>query len=388
MQSHTDILKALVAFDTVSRNSNLPLIAWIEDYLASFGIESRRVYDETGQKANLWATIGPDGPDGVILSGHTDVVPVDGQDWATDPFDLTEVDGSLYGRGACDMKGFVACVLASVPAMVRANLRRPIHLAFSYDEEVGCIGVRTLLADLRDKGQQATACIVGEPTEMQVVIGHKSKKSMLCEVTGKTAHSSLAPQGVNAADYAAMLVVKIREMADRLATNGKRDSLYDVPFTTGHTGIFASGTALNIVPESARVEFEFRAIAEDDAAALVDEVIAYARDTLEPRMKAVAPETGFAFTEKSYITGLETEPDAPVVAYGKRLAKRNDHAKVAYGTEGGLFTAYLGVPTIVCGPGSIEQAHKANEFVPIGELDRCMAFLADLTADMSGELAA
>lgn len=378
-----EILKALVGFDTTSRNSNLPLIEWVEAYLAGQGVAFERVYDETGQKANLWATIGPADASGYILSGHTDTVPVDGQDWTTDPFTLTERQGRLYGRGSCDMKGFLACVLAAVPAMVAAPLRQPLHIAFSYDEEVGCVGVRTLLAELHDRGQRAEACIVGEPTGMQVVVGHKSKLSMIAEVRGHSVHSSLAPLGVNAVDAAARIALKVREIADRLAAEGPRDGLYDVGFTTGHTGILSGGTVVNIVPDACRVEFEFRTVAEDDPRALVAEVVAFAEAGIEPAMQAVSPDTGIAFAERSFIPGLETDADAPVVTLAKRLAGRNDHAKVAYGTEGGLFDEVLGVPTVVCGPGSIDQAHKPDEFVQISDLEACSAFLDRLIAHAS-----
>lgn len=379
-----EILATLVGFDTTSRNSNLPIIDWIEAYLADHGVSAKRVFDETGTKANLWATIGPDDAPGYILSGHTDVVPVDGQDWSSDPFELTERDGRLYGRGSCDMKGFLACVLAAVPKMTAARLAAPIHIAFSYDEEVGCVGVRTLLAELRDRGQTAEACFVGEPTDMQVVIGHKSKLSMVVEIKGHSVHSSLAPQGVNAVDAGARIALKVREVADRLATGGARDDLFDVPFTTGHTGILSGGTVVNIVPDSCRMEFEFRTIADDDPYALVREVEDYAAAEIVPGMKAVAPAAGITFEERSMIPGLETDADAPAVTLAKKLAGRNDHAKVAYGTEAGLFVDYLGVPSVVCGPGSIEQAHKPDEFIEIAQLDACMAFLDGLIAHAAG----
>ncbi|MEM9207557.1 MAG: acetylornithine deacetylase [Pseudomonadota bacterium] len=378
-----EILDKLVSFDTVSRNSNLPLLDWVEAYLSTHGIEPRRVFDETGQKANLWATIGPSENLGYILSGHTDVVPVDGQDWSSDPFQIKERNGHLYGRGTADMKGFVACVLAAVPAMARAELSQPIHLAFSYDEEVGCVGVRTLLDDLKSNGQSAAGAIIGEPTGMEVVVGHKGKRGMICEVTGKSAHSSLAPQGVNAVDYASRVIIKIRDMADELAAKGERDPLFDIPHSTGHTGTIQGGAALNIVPEYCRFEFEFRTIASDDYGQLISEVEAYARDELEPKMKAVSPETGFKFTEKAEAPGLETDPDADVVTLAKNLAGKNSHAKVAYGTEAGLFTNYLDIPCVVCGPGHIAQAHKPDEFIAIDQLAACDQFLGRLVQHSS-----
>jgi acetylornithine deacetylase len=381
LQQTTEILDALVGFDTTSRNSNLEVVAWIEDYLDRLGVVHERIPDQSGTKANLWATVGPAGTPGYILSGHTDVVPVDGQDWSNDPFRLTERGGRLYGRGSTDMKGFLACCLAAVPAM--RNLARPIHLAFSHDEEVGCIGVRNLIARFDGMAVKPAACFVGEPTSMNVVIGHKGKRSFRVSVRGKTCHSSLAPEGVNAVEYAARLIVMIRDMAERLARTGARDPLYDVPFTTTHTGVVQGGTALNIVPDACRFDFEFRAIAADDVDALAAEVMAYARDKLEPQMQAVAPEAGISFEAISGFPGLDTPPAVELVGLAKSLAGRSQHGKVAYGTEGGLFAA-AGIPTVVIGPGSIEQAHKADEFIAASELAACGAFLDRLISHCRG----
>jgi acetylornithine deacetylase len=378
-QRSIEILEALVGFDTTSHKTNLPLIGWIESYLDRCGVAHERIPDRTAAKANLWATIGPSGTPGYILSGHTDVVPVDGQSWSNDPFRLTERDGRLIGRGATDMKGFLACCLAAVPAMTARPLAQPIHLAISYDEEVGCVGVRDLIARLKTAPVKPAGCFVGEPTQMGVVVGHKGKRSIIVTVHGQTCHSSLAPQGVNAVEYAARLIVKIRDIAERLARDGRRDPLYDVPYTTGHTGVVHGGTALNIVPDHCVFEFEFRSIAADDIDALVDEVVAYARETLEPAMRAVAPQAGITFAEKSGFPGLETPASAPVVRLAKQLAGTDGHAKVAYGTEAGLFAA-AGIPSVVIGPGSIEQAHKADEFVAISELAKCGGFLDKLIA--------
>ncbi len=372
-----DILAHLVSFDTTSRNSNLPLIDWVETYLADHGVSSERIYDETGRKANLYATIGPGDVPGYVLSGHTDVVPVDGQDWQTDPFRLEEKDGRLFGRGTCDMKGFLACCLAKVPDFVAAQLAKPIHLAFSYDEEVGCIGVQSLLRDLREQPVRPEACFVGEPTNMQVVIAHKSKRSLRARFTGKACHSSLAPEGVNAVDYAARFVVKLQEMAKRLE-HGPLDNLYDVPFSTAHTGTIEGGTILNIVPEHCELSFEFRVLPDENADALVDEIKDFAKSTLEPEMKARSEQSQIRFEWISQFSGLNTAQDAAVTRLAKRLAGRNDHAKVAYGTEAGLFVDIAGIPTVVVGPGSIEQAHKPNEFIAAAELEKCSAFLDQL----------
>ena len=369
-----EILEALVGFDTVSRNSNLDLIAWIEGYLDKLGVKHQRVYDETGKKSNLWATLGPVGVPGFVLSGHTDVVPVDDQNWTDSPFKLTERDGKLYGRGSTDMKGYVACCLAAVPDMLKANLKKPLHLAFSYDEEVGCWGVRRMIPKIVEGAGKPIACFVGEPTEMGVVIGHKGKRSFKVTVHGRTCHSSLAPMGVNAVEYAARVIAKIRDISDRMAKSGARDELYDVPFTTGHTGYLHGGTALNIVPDIATFEFEFRVLAVDKSSVLAQEVIDYAKNVLEPDMKAVAPEAGFDFEDRSEFAGLDTAPDAEVTLLAKHLSGRNGHSKVAYGTEGGLF-ALAGIPTVVIGPGSIDQAHKADEFIAVSELEKCGKFL-------------
>jgi len=374
-----DILASLVGFDTTSRNSNLALIAWVENYLDRFGISYERVVDPTGAKANLWATAGPPDVAGYILSGHTDVVPVDGQTWSSDPFRVAERDGRLFGRGTADMKGFLACCLAMVPGLAEQRLAHPIHFAFSYDEEVGCVGVRGLIERLDGRTVKPLMCIVGEPTEMQVVIGHKGKRSFQATVRGRTCHSSLAPHGVNAVEYAARLIVKIREMADRLAIRGARDSLYEIPYTTAHTGVAQGGTALNIVPDACAFEFEFRVIADDKVDALEAEVKTYARNVLEPEMKAIAPEAGITFAVKSGFPGLNTASDGEAAVLAKQLAERNDHGKVAFGSEAGLFDA-AGIPTVIIGPGSIKQAHTADEFIAVAELEKCNRFLDRLIA--------
>jgi acetylornithine deacetylase len=371
----TEVLSALVAFDTTSRNSNLALIAWVEAYLAGLGVTSERIYDATGEKANLLASIGPPDVPGFILSGHTDVVPVDGQVWSSDPFRLRRENGRFYARGACDMKGFLAVCLAMVARMREQPLARPIHLAFSYDEEVGCIGARGIVEQLAKKSVQPQACFVGEPTLMEVIIGHKGKRSLRVEVRGRTCHSSLAPQGVNAVEWAARLVSQIQGMARRLAAEGLRDPLYDVPYSTVHVGVLRGGTALNIVPDHAEILLEVRAIGGDDPDALVNEIVTYARHTLEPDMKAIDPDAGFAFEVFAGFPGLDMAPDHALVALAKSLAGRSDHAKVAFGTEAGLFQHIAGVPTVVIGPGSIDQAHKADEWIAIAQLEQCARFV-------------
>lgn len=375
-----EILSRLIQFDTESAKSNLPLLDWIEETLAPHGAQFRRVPDETGQKANLIATIGPPGAAGYILSGHTDVVPVEGQAWTKDPFGGEISDGRVWGRGASDMKGFIACCLAAAPQMAAAELRAPIHMVFSHDEEVGCVGVRSALREIADWPVKPRGCIVGEPTQMAVVIGHKAKQAVRARFRGRAAHSSLAPEAVNAAEYASRLAVFISDLGRRLASGGARDALYDVAHTTAHVGVLRSGIALNIVPDEAVLDFEIRAIGADDRAALVGEVIDFAETTLAPAMRARAPEAGVAFETLADTAGLDTEPEAEITRLAKHLAGRNDHEKVAFGTEAGLFAAIAGAPSVVIGPGDIGRAHRADEYVAIAELEACDAFLARFIA--------
>lgn len=374
------ILAALVGFDTTSRNSNLALVEWLEAYLGRFGVSSQRIYDATGQKANLLATIGPAAVPGYVLSGHTDVVPVDGQDWHSAPFTLTERDGRLYGRGSCDMKGFLAACLAQVPAMVAVPLARPIYLAFSYDEEVGCIGVRTMIAELAARDAKPIACFVGEPTSMNVVVGHKGKRSQRVVVTGRACHSSLAPKGVNAVHAASRIVAKIADLADKLAARGPRDSMFDVAHSTAHVGALKGGTALNIVSDHAEFIYEIRVVGADDVDALVSQIETYARETLLPDMRAVAPEADIVFEDLSEFPGLDIAPDHEAVTLAKKLAGKNGHSKVAYGTEAGLFMVRGGIPSVIIGPGDIEQAHKPDEYLAVSELAAACAFVGKLVA--------
>src|SRR5579883_2666658 len=283
------VLADLVAFDTVSDRSNLSLITYIEKYLASFGITGRRLADETRQKASLWVTIGPQDRPGLILSGHTDVVPVDRQPWTSAPFKMIERNGRLYGRGTADMKGFVAVCLAMVPEIGRARLKMPIHLAISYDEEVGCIGVRPLLRELAQAPVKPLGCFVGEPTQMQVIVGHKGKHGVRATFRGKSCHSSLAPNGVNAVEYAAALIGEIRRRATQLAQAGQREHMYDIPHTTLLTSIVQGGTALNIVPDECVVEFEARGLGANESKEVTDAIVAWAKSEIEPAMRKAEP---------------------------------------------------------------------------------------------------
>ena len=372
-----DLIKKLVAFDTTSRNSNLALIQFVQGYLKDLGIEARLVFDETGKKANLLATIGPADRSGLLISGHTDVVPVDGQQWTSDPFAVSEKDGRLYGRGTCDMKSFVATALALAPEFQRAKLTAPVHFSFSYDEEVGCVGVRRLIAELERLKLRPTACVVGEPTSMKVVRAHKGKISYRCRVHGFECHSSLAPHGVNAVEFAAEVVTHIRRLEKRFAAEGPFDSAFDVPHTTAHTGVIHGGTALNIVPKECWFDFEFRYLPGQDPYALVSEVKRFA-EGLVPEMQRIHAAAGFSWDEISGFPGLSVEEDTEIAQVAKSATGDNAAAgKVAFGTEAGLFNA-AGIPTIVCGPGNIEQAHKPDEFVTLEQVALCEMFLRRL----------
>ena len=376
-----EMTKRLVAFDTTSRNSNLALIDFVRDYLDGYGVASELVFDAGGQKANLYATIGRDDQSGIMLSGHTDVVPVDDQDWHSDPFKIVEKDGRLYGRGSADMKGFVATLLSLVPALTGRKLREPIHLSFSYDEEVGCIGIRTLIEVLKDRPYKPRFCIVGEPTEMQVGVGHKGKHVYRCHVHGHEAHSSLIHLGVNAIEAAAEIVAKLKELARRKRDHGPFDPDYGPPYSSIHTGLIHGGTALNIVPRDCEFDFEIRPLPGDDVAGFIEEVRAYAA-TLLPEMRAVQANTNIVIDEISAAPSLDTPKDHEATQLAATLSGANGTIKVAFGTEGGLFAA-AGIPTVICGPGSIDQAHKPDEFVALDQIARCEAFLQRLIDRMS-----
>ena len=373
-----DMLTRLIGFDTVSHKSNRALIDYVVGYLRDHGVDSQLIPDPTGTKANLYAAIGPADRPGIMLSGHTDVVPVDGQDWQSDPFAAAIRDGRLYGRGSADMKGFIAVALAFVPEMRRRDLQIPIHFALSYDEEIGCIGARDMIRMIGALPVRPALCVVGEPTDMGVVTGHKGKISYRVTARGKTAHSSLAPDGVNAVEYAANLVAFIQGLARRSQESGTRDEAYDIQHTTLHTGVFVGGEALNIVPHSCYFDFEIRHLAEDDPYALLKEIRHYADEALEPAMRAVDPQAGFDWQEVTAVPGLDLAPDDDAVTLVKKLARQNDHAKVAFGTEAGLFQRDGGIATVICGPGSITQAHKPDEFIALEQLARAEHFMARL----------
>jgi acetylornithine deacetylase len=361
----------------VSRDSNLALIHFVRDYLAPYGAEIRLTHDDPKRKANLFATLGPRGDAGLVLSGHTDVVPTEGQAWDTDPFNMVEKDGRLYGRGAADMKGFVACVLALVPEFMERSLRTPLHLAFSYDEEVGCIGVGRLIADLARAGIRPRSCIVGEPTMMKPVIAHKGKKGYRCTVRGLAGHSAYAPHGVNAVEYAAEAIAFLKAMARWHRDCGPYDRSFDVAYTTVHTGVIRGGTALNVIPHECAFDFEFRHLPGDDPERLLREFTEHVKNKLEPEMRTVHPAAGFSIEPMSEIPMLNTGPENEVVALAQELSGSHDIGKVSFGTEASQFHR-AGIPTVVCGPGSIAQAHKPNEYITLDQVARCDAFLRRL----------
>jgi acetylornithine deacetylase len=373
-----DLIRQLIGFPTTSRDSNLELIHFVRDHLKRNGVDDVRLtFDDDRRKANLFATLGPRAPGGrggLVLSGHTDVVPVEGQPWDTDPFTMVERDGRLYGRGASDMKGFVGVVLSKLPAFMQRELKTPVHVAFSYDEEIGCIGVRRLIADLADAGVKPAACMVGEPTLMRPIVAHKGKHSWRCKVRGHASHSAYAPQGVNAVEAACEIVAFMKAMQRRFRDEGPYLPEFDVPHTTVHTGVIRGGTQLNIVPHECTFDFEFRFLPGADPDALFDAVKGYAEGTLLPEMHRVQPGTGFTWELLSSMPGLNVDANDEIVKLARALSGLSDTGAVSYGTEAGLFEQ-AGIPSVICGPGSIEQAHKPNEWVSLDQIAQCERFI-------------
>ena len=374
------ILSRLLAYDTVSAKPNAELIGYVQGLLAEAGVPSVLIPDAGGHKANLYATVGPAGMGGVMLSGHTDVVPVNGQAWTVPPFALTEDGGRLYGRGAADMKGFVA---AAVDCMIKAAarpLRVPLHLALSYDEEIGCMGVGSLIDMLAQAPVRPRMCIVGEPTGMQVATGHKGKVALRATCVGREGHSALAPMALNALHLAADFVGAVRGLQAQVAASGLRDGDYDVPYTTLHVGLLSGGVQVNIVPNLAVVDFEIRSLAGEDTEGLIAALREAAEAIVAPN-RAAFPEAAITVARLWDYPGLGTPSDAGVVNFVKGLTGANGTIKVAFGTEGGLFDAALGIPTVICGPGSMAQGHKPDEYVTVDQMNRCEAMLAALAAE-------
>ena len=381
------LIEKWISFASVSRDSNLPLIEWTRALLEAQGVECRLTHDDSGKKANLWATLpaadGETKTGGLVLSGHTDVVPVDGQPWNTDPFAAQVVGDRLYGRGVTDMKGFGATALMMVPELLKRKLKRPLHLAFSYDEEIGCIGVRRLIATMVDDGFRPAGCIVGEPTGMQVVIAHKGKHAYKTSVRGFEAHSSLTPQGVNAVEIACEFVAHLKSMHKRLVAEGPFDPVFDVPHTTIHTGVIAGGTALNIIARDCEVTWEIRHHHLNSPVTLFNEAKAFA-DSMLPAMHAVAADTGITHRQTSVLPGFATGADSDIARLCFACAgtdAASGAGKVSFGTEAALFHQ-IGVPTIVCGPGHIAQAHQPNEWVSLEQLAWCERFMRRLADEV------
>ncbi len=377
MSRTIDYLDRLIGFATVSRDSNLDLIDYARDELEPLGFTCRLAPSDDGRKANLYASIGPEDVPGIVLSGHSDVVPVEGQDWSTDPFRMHRADGKIYGRGSVDMKGFIAACMSLAHEIDGSRLSAPLHFAFSYDEEVGCLGVRRLIDMLEGFAIRPRFCIVGEPTSMQVALAHKGKDGAKVKCIGLEAHSSFAPNGVNAIHLAIDLINEIRAIQADVAENGARDGDYDVPYSTLHVGKIAGGEALNIVPNLATFEFEIRNIAEEDPATLMKR-IRLAAERIETEAKKVFAGAAVEFAPGISYPALNTPPDAEVVSFVKSLTGGNSTTKISFGTEGGLFHQRLGIPTVVCGPGSIAVAHKPDEYVEESQLAACEAMLAQL----------
>jgi len=372
-----EILARLVAFDTTSTKSNLQLIDFVRNLLDDHAIESQLVHNDDHSCANLYATIGPDDRGGVMLSGHTDVVPTTGQDWHSDPYQLRTEDKLLFGRGSCDMKGFIACVLTGLPQMAAERLQTPIHLAFSYDEEIGCVGARRLIASMAGFEVKPRLGLIGEPTGMSMVLGHKGKISFRVTVSGLSCHSAYISNGVNAVEYAAELITFIRNMNTRVQQN-LTDPSYTVPHTTFHVGNINGGTALNIVPRQCEFEFEIRNLPQQDLDSLIHEIKHYANDVLLADMQSRYEHSEIRFDETSCYPGLHTDPASAVIACTRAINPIDEVGdNVSFGTEAGLFDS-IGINSLVCGPGSIDQAHKPDEFVSREQMQYCDRMIENL----------
>jgi acetylornithine deacetylase len=371
------MIERLIGFNTVSRDSNLGLIEWARDYLHGLGAVTRLTHDDTGKKANLFATLGDSPKPGLILSGHTDVVPVDGQQWDTDPFRAVERDGKLFARGSADMKGFIGIILAQAPKFAQAlnenRLDAPLHYSLSYDEEVGCIGVRGLIRDLEENNIRPAGCVVGEPTSMQPIIAHKSTNRFRCSVHGREAHSSYVTHGVNAIEYAARVVVFVRQLADRLAQIETRDYGFTVPYSTLSTGMIRGGIAFNVVPKDCVMQFDMRTLPHTSAETLYQEIRAFVQN-LAREMQAADAASGIDLEWLSQTAGLAAQETDAIVQWAMQLSNNHRAGKVSYGTEAGLFQK-MGVPSVICGPGDIAQAHGPNEFVTLAQLAQCEKFM-------------
>ena len=376
-QSTAEVLSQLIAFDTTSRHSNLELIDYVREALKPFGIDVELTFDRNRKKANLFATLGGGSGPGIVLSGHTDVVPVDGQDWSLDPFQPEIRGEKMFGRGTCDMKGYLAACLTKIGDILEADLATPVHFAFSYDEEVGCLGVTGLLEELKKKPVQPRACIIGEPTSMGVIRAHKGMLFKRCCIHGRSAHSSLVDQGVNAITVAAKIIANIDNIQKRIQAEGPFDSGFNPPYTTLHSGVIRGGTVNNIIPSYCEFEFEIRNLPEQPTGPLFREVEDFGKSLL-PDMHRISGETDIDWQSIAEYPGMDTPEDEKLIAeVTGLLGIPAAPGKVSYGTEGGHFQS-AGIPTIICGPGNIEQAHKPDEFIDLDQLDQCDRFLSTL----------
>lgn len=374
-------IERLVALDTTSRNSNLELIGLVEDEVRRLGLEPVRLPNADGTKTNLVVTLpAADGRTGggVVLSGHTDVVPVDGQRWSSDPFGPEIRDGRLYGRGTADMKSYLGVILHRLPELAAASLTEPLHLAFSYDEEVGCVGGAEIAAALGAWPEPPRVCLVGEPTSMRVIAGHKSSNLVELVFHGRSAHSSLTPDGVNAIEYAARAATAVRELADGRRANGPFDGRYRVPFTTAGVNVISGGIASNTVPERCSLQYEFRTVADDEPAAVIDAITARVRD-LEAEMRAEHPDAWVEVLVGPLVPSLDSREDGPAYRLAASLGGTVSADRVTYGTEAGQF-ADAGIDAVVCGPGDIAQAHAADEYVELDQIRACEDYVGALVA--------
>lgn len=375
-----EILRRLVAFPTVSRDSNLALLDYVRAlFLRGHGIHCTLIPSADGLKANLLASTGPLDRPGILLSGHTDVVPIDGQMWTSPAFDLAERDGLLFGRGAADMKGFVASAMRAMMAASARDLAVPLHLALSYDEEVGCIGVRSLLDHMAGSMPRPLVCIVGEPTGMTVATGHKGKVAARAICRGREGHSAMAPLALNAIHMGCDFIAALRDEQLRLVKEGGRDNGYDVPYSTIHAGIISGGTVLNIVPNLCTIDFELRHVAGDNPAEIFARIAETARN-IEVQARDRAPEASIEILTVNSYPGLDTPPSSPVVRLLQSLTSASATHKVAFGTEGGLFSEALGIPTAICGPGFMAQGHRPDEYVSADQIAACDSMLDGLVA--------
>ncbi len=372
----TQILEKLIGFATISSDSNLACIEYIQEYLAALGARCVLTSEVEG-KANLFATIGPDVDGGIVLSGHTDVVPVAGQDWSADPFVMRQEDGRLYGRGTCDMKGFIAAAMVMAQDYAKLDLVKPVHFAFTYDEEVGCLGARVMINELIKSGLKPSVCIVGEPTSMRIIEGHKGMCEYTTEFHGVAGHSSQPDLCVNALEYATRFIGKLMEVRAELPAMAPADCRFDPPYSTSSICVCHSGTTHNVVPHHAEVEWEMRVVQRSDRDWLRAEMANYVDKVLRPEMQAKSPDANIIETLCTETDGLEVQPDSEAVAIVQALTHSNGTDVVAFGTEAGLFQA-AGISTVICGPGSIEQAHKPDEYVALDQLSACLTMLDNL----------